>query len=293
MRKRRLRTVFSYLFTFFIAFFVFVMVLLTVTKYTVLSSSYFLKQMDAVDYYANTAMQLNQMIKQNAVPAGLPSEMFENYIQEEDIRSDMITYEEALIAKQEAQVSTASIKQRLQRDITSYASEKKITLTNTMQTGIDNFIKTIEDKYQYLTQFPYFHVYVSMIHIFSTIYWIVMPIVLLATGVLIFFVYRLHGGWRRRRRYYAYAFIGGGLLTSALPMYLYSSRFIEKINLSPQYLYDLMVSMMKTYLSYNIMIGMVIIVVGVVCAFVSIKQKKQETKRYYPSDKLLEGIERV
>lgn len=273
MQKHKLRKQFSFLFTFFIAFFLFVTVILSVTKFTILSSSYFLKQLDQVDYYEHTAMQVIQTMKQNAAPAGLPVDMFDNYIQGETTRTEMLQYQQAVFQNQDVSISTTELKQRLQTDIRAYATNKKITITPDMQIGIDGFIKTIEEKYVYFTQFPYLHVYVSIVNLFSKLYWIVLPVLIGLITILSFFVYRLHGGWRRRRKYYAYALIGAGLLSSALPMYMYIGQFVEKINLHPEYMYDLMVVLMRTYLFNNIVIGFVFIVVGILCAFLTIKKR--------------------
>lgn len=295
MQKKKMKRLFSYLFTFFIAFFLFLIVLLSVAKYTVLSPGYFMKQMDKVNYYENTVTALNKMIQQNAAPAGLPTEMFSNYIKIEDIRTDMINYEKAIIAGKEAEVATSQLNKKLSSDIAKYATDKKIVVNETMQKGIDSFIQAIEEKYQYLTQFPYLNTYVSLCDLFTKIFWISMPILCIGIGVLIFFIYRMNQKWRRRRRYYAYGLIGAGLLSSILPMYLYLGRFIEKINLNPKYMYELMVSVMKSYLSFHMCVGISLIVLGTVVAYVTLKKKNNSNKkeRVYPHNTILEGIEKI
>lgn len=293
MQKRKMKKLFSFLFTFFIAFFLFLIVLLSIAKYTVLSPGYFMKQMDEVNYYENTVTALNKMIQQKAAPAGLPSEMFNNYIKIEDIRSEMIKYEEAIIAGNETVVSTDQLNKRLTTDIIKYASEQKITLNETMQKGIDSFIQTIEETYQYLTQFPYLSIYASVCDLYTKVFWIAMPIVSVGLCLLVFFIHRMHSKWRRRRRYYAYGFIGAGLLTSVLPMVIYAGQFVEKINLNPKYMYELMVTIMKNYLWIHMIVGFILIVIGAAIAYITIKKGNVNKERVYPHETILEGIERI
>lgn len=265
---------------------------MSVTRFTIMSPKYFMNEMENVDYYSNTATELNRMIRQNAAPAGLPTAMFEKYIQIEDIRSDMIQFQKNTFAKQEASMATDHLKERLNKDITSYATEKKITLNKTMQAGIDSFITTILENYQYLTQFPYLQTYASLTSLYAKAYIIAMPILVVALGTVITLIYKLHNSLHRKKRYYAYGIVGGGMLSLVLPMYLYISQFFEKINLNPKYMYELLVSFIKDYLSVLMITGGIIIVIGIAVAYINIKRKQHST-REYPHEMILEGMEKL
>lgn len=291
--QKRLRKICSFLFAFFASFFLLMIVVLSSARFTLLSPQYFLDQLESNNYYEGTAMQLNRMIRQEAGPAGLPSELFDQYIKAEDIHEEMIAYEKAVLNRNEAAIDTSTLKVRLNEDIKKYASEKKIVINAAMQKNIDVFMNSILEKYQYLTQFPYLDVYASVTKMYAKAYVIAIPVLLTAFGIVCLLLYKLYINCQRRKRYFAYALIGSGLLCAALPMYLYINRFFEKININPQYMYNLMVNMMKDFLIANIISGMVLIVAGLLIAFIKVKSKKKKYKKIYTNSTILEGIEKA
>lgn len=278
MNKERLRSFISLIFTFFLAFFMFVIVLLTTTRFTIMSPANFMNKMESVDFYNNTVTELNRAIKQNAAPSGFPLEMFENYVKEEDIREDMITYTKDRIAGKNVEIPTKEFRDRLVSDTDKYIKDNNIQMTDATKKGVTSFIDTSVSKYSYLTQFPYIEYYGQVTSLFSKGFLIGLPVMLVVSGILAFLLARLHVSRRKRRRYYAYGFIGAGLLTSALPIYLYVVNFFERINLKPQYLYNLLVSLTKSYLIINIVAGLALIIVGVIITILKVKKKHKKGK---------------
>lgn len=291
--QKRLRKVCSCLFAFFAAFFLLVIIVLSTARFTLLSPDYFIKEMEASDYYEGTAMQLNRMIRQNAGPAGLPSELFDQYIKVADIHEEMIAYQKAVLNKQEAAIDTNTLKVRLNEDIKKYAADKKIVINGAMQKNIDAFVNSIVEKYQYLTQFPYLDIYASATKLYAKVFIIAIPILLFAFGIVCLLLYRLYRNFHQRKRYYSYVFIGSGLLCAALSMYLYMSRFFEKININPQYMYNLFINLIKAFLIANIISGMVLITAGILIAYIKVNRKKKEYRKSYVNSGMLEGIEKA
>lgn len=293
-KNNRLRTVISYLFTFFIAFFLFVIVLLTTTRFTIMDTTYFMNTLDDTDYYESTATELNRVIKQNAAPSGFPSEMFDNYVKEEDIREDMMQYEKQKINGEAVTISTVKIEERLQNDIDTYIKDNNISVNPSIQVGIDQFKQTIVEKYSYMTQFPYIDMYGKVMQVFQKVFMIAVPVLLIATAVLLIFIHKMYSSRRLRRRFYAYGLIGAGLLTAALPTVLYATRFFEKVNINPEYMYRLLVTLTKNYLMINIVVGSLLIVAGVILTYVKVKKKqikkKQGSSRVYPENELFKKL---
>ncbi|MEG0330637.1 MAG: hypothetical protein RR624_09430 [Longicatena sp.] len=290
MKNKKLKTIISYLFTFFIAFFMFVIVLATTARFTLMSPSYFMKQMNKVEYYNNTTIELNRTFKQNAAPSGFPITLFENYIKEEDIRSDMVAYETAIFDGKKASIPTDKIQKRLINDTNKYITEQKITMNPSIQVAVDQFINANVEKYSYLTSFPYLDVYAKLIKTFQKVYIVVLPILVVSTLILFILIRKMYRSKRRMKRFYAYGFLGAGLLTSVLPMYLYASRFFEKINLNPKYMYELLVALAKNFLLYNILIGLVLVVIGLLISFVKFKKKNGKDERTYVESELFSSF---
>lgn len=279
MTANKTKTIISYLFSFFIAFFMFVIVLLLLTRATILSPSYFLKQMNATQYYENTAIEINRTFKQNAAPSGFPVAMFDSYLKEEDIREDMIQYQKNMMGGKKAEMPTEKIEQRLRDDTNAYILEHKIELSPSIQIGIDTFIQSDIEQYIHLTQFPYIDIYGKLTSFFHKVVMIVVPVLCVVTAILFLALHKLHNTSRRRKRYYAYAWIGAGLMISALPFYLYVAKFFEKIELYPKYIYQLLVSLFNNYLVLNMVVGLVMGIIGLAITYA--KKKKGRSIHYY------------
>lgn len=294
MNNDKLRTGISYLFTFFLAFFLFVIVLMSSVRFTLMDQGYFLERMDEVKYYNNTATELNRLIKQNARAAGFEVSSFESLVKEEDIRDAMINYEKQKLAGESVTISVDGFKERMETTIRTYINNNNLVVDQSVQQSLDQFVNACVEKYSYLTQFPYLDVYGNLMNLYQKGYMIGLPLLSIVAIALGFFVSRLHKSSRRIRRFYAYGLIGAGLLVAVAPMVLYALRFFEKINLEPKYMYDLLVSMTRTLLMSNIIVGLVLIILGILVTYIKPKKKKKKDKtdRKYPNDDMLKNIER-
>lgn len=71
------------------------------------------------------------------------------------------------------------------------------------------------------------------------------------------------------------------------------SRFFEKININPQYMYNLFINLIKAFLIANIISGMVLITAGILIAYIKVNRKKKEYRKSYVNSGMLEGIEKA
>ncbi|MEG0315212.1 MAG: hypothetical protein RR646_08150 [Erysipelotrichaceae bacterium] len=278
MDKRKLKKVINFIFSFFIAFFIFLVLIMTSTRFSVMNERYFIKTLDKVDYYKNTALELNRFIRLNAVPSGFPTEMFEGYITEEDIRSDMIEYEMKMFNHEEADISTKKIDKRIRNTVNTYIVKNNIIMNESLDIGVEAFITAIVKQYSYLTKFPYINMYADLVTRFNKIYVIATPILLTLIAVLTVLMIKINTRAKRRREYGSYVFIGSGLLVGALPTVMLAEKFFQKISLNPKYMYDLIVALGRNYLIINVILGLILIGVGLLLILVKIKKKESRQK---------------
>ncbi|MGX8833538.1 hypothetical protein ACWG0P_04925 [Amedibacillus sp. YH-ame6] len=285
MSKNTWRLIITYIFTFSLAFFLFLIMLLSCIRFTVMSPTFFFKTMETVDYYNNTATQLTRYIKQQARGAGFEIDVFDKFVQEEDVREKMITYEQSVLDQEQAVIDTSQFKQKLQTTIETYAQNNNIKIDANTQLSLDRFTENCINKYVYLTQFPYLGIMGNMMNLFNKVYMIVIPILLFVSVISCFFIYRLQTRNHRRKKYFAVALISAGLLISIAPATLYSMKIFEKISINPEYMYNLVVQYSRSLLVSCMIIGVFLIAFGFQVAYIKSihKSNKHKDMRIYRS----------
>ena len=88
-KKSSSRTTLSYILSLLIAIFLSILVVLTVTRFTVMSPSFLISKMDGADFYKQSVVSLNEEIQQETQSTGFPIEMFENYVDEDTAKTAM------------------------------------------------------------------------------------------------------------------------------------------------------------------------------------------------------------
>ena len=71
-KKSSSRTTLSYILSLLIAIFLSILVVLTVTRFTVMSPSFLISKMDGADFYKQSVVSLNEEIQQETQSTGFP-----------------------------------------------------------------------------------------------------------------------------------------------------------------------------------------------------------------------------
>lgn len=271
----------SMLFSFFMAFFLFAFILLSVIRFTLMNPSYIISKMDSVEFYENAVTELNRTIKQNAQPAGFELELFENFVTTADVQEDMRSYVKDGFEGEPNSLDTTEFEQKLSKTIQEYANTKNITITSDLQTGIDNFVSANLENYHHFLEFPFLNYYVQGYDLYKKVFIFAAPFMAVLTLVMGFVICKLHKSRRRKKRELAYGFIGSGLMISVLPMYLVAVKTVERIQLSPQYLYNLIVQLGTNCLYILIFLGVLMVLLGLFLTYYKPKKKGNHIKRDY------------
>lgn len=271
----------SMLFSFFMAFFLFAFILLCVIRFTLMNPSYIISKMDSVEFYENAVTELNRTIKQNAQPAGFDLELFDNFVTTADVQEDMRSYVKDGFKGDVKSLDTTEFQQKLSKTIQEFASTKNIVITADLQSGIDSFVSANLDNYHHFLEFPFLNYYVQGYKLYKKAFLIAAPLMAVLTIVMGVIICKLHKSRRRKKRELAYSFIGSGLMVSALPMYLTAVKAVERIQLSPQYLYNLIVQLGTNCLYILMITGIMMCGIGTFLTYYKPKKKGNHIKRDY------------
>lgn len=272
-----------YIFAFFLSFFLFLLTLFTITRFSIFGESYLFARLNQTDYYENAVEQYNRVLKQNTRPTNLPIELFDNYVKTVDVMDDMKTYIDVGFQGETYTIDISSFQMKMTQTIDTYVNEHQLAIDATTQKAIDSFINANVVNYEKLIAFPYFEYISKGIVIVHKAFLIIAPVLFLLCLLMVFIQLRLHKSRRRKKRWLAYSFIGNGLLLLVCPSLLLGFKVFHRIQLEPQYLYSLINSIMNRYCILLIVAGFISILFGVFLTYFKKKDKKSKhrIKRNY------------
>lgn len=274
-----MKKVISYIFSFFLAFFLFILTVLCVIRFNVASESYFLKQLDKADYYESAVEGYNRLLKQNARPTNFPIELFDNYVKTVDVIDDMKESVKAGFNGKSYEASTDVIKQRLKDTTNGYIQENQIAINSETQTAIDTFIDANTTNYAKLLQFPYIEYIGKGINVFHKIFWMAAGGLSVLCLLLAFAQIRMHKSRRRRKRWLAYSFMGAGLMSSIMPAMLLSFKVFDRIQIEPEYLYRVLTAVLNGTTVVLLIVGILWVILGVFLTYFKPKKKNKSKKQ--------------
>lgn len=266
------RKTLSYLFSLLIAIFLSIFVVLTVTRFTIMSPSYILRQMNNADFYEQSIADLNDEIQQETQSTGFPIEMFENYLNPDDYKAIIESNMKAAFENGNTEIDTTQFEQQLDQDINQYIKDNNILINTDSENAIALMKSNLVELYKSYITFPYVSIIYEVIDTYQSLYLIAAVILIVLIAIASVFLYRLYSNYKGRRRYFAYALSSSGLMCLLLPGVLYFGKFVNKINLSPAYFYDFFTGMFNSYLLIYVIIGFVMIVLANVFAYIKFKR---------------------
>mgnify|MGYP000038901247 CR=1 FL=1 len=269
-KKSSSRTTLSYILSLLIAIFLSILVVLTVTRFTVMSPSFLISKMDGADFYKQSVVSLNEEIQQETQSTGFPIEMFENYVDEDTAKTAMEKYINNAFDGGETTISTTEFETKLTQDIDNYLN---IIINSESQEAISVLKSNLIDLYKSYLSFPYLALVIDVINTYDGIFLIAAAALVVLIGLASFLLYRLYSHYQGRRRYFSYALSASGLMCFALPFFIYIGKFIDKISLSPAYFYNFFTSTLNSYMLTFVIVGLVMIVLANIVAYIKFERK--------------------
>lgn len=269
-----MKKVISFIFSFFLAFFLFLLTTITVMRFTVVGETYFMSQLNKTNYYESAVVSYNRLLKQNARPTNFPVELFDNFVNTADVIDDMKAGIKASFRGDTYEADTGDISNRLKQITDGYISDNNLTVNQRTTDAIHTFVDANTDNYAQLLVFPYMNLLSKGIKVFHKVYWIAAILLIVLCAVLTFAQIRMHKSRRRKKRWLAYSLIGAGLMGSVFPAILLGQKIFDRIQIDPEYLYDVIVAVMNGSMMILIFISILWILLGIFLTYFKPNHKK-------------------
>lgn len=243
-------------------------------RFTVVGETYFMSQLNKTNYYESAVVSYNRLLKQNARPTNFPVELFDNFVNTADVIDDMKAGIKASFRGDTYEADTSDISKRLKQITDGYISDNNLMVNQRTTDAIHTFVDANTDNYAQLLVFPYMNLLSKGIKVFHKVYWIAAILLIVLCAVLTFAQIRMHKSRRRKKRWLAYSLIGAGLMGSVFPAILLGQKIFDRIQIDPEYLYDVIVAVMNGSMMILIFISILWILLGIFLTYFKPKRKK-------------------
>ena len=263
----------SGLFSFFISFFLFLLLFVCISKATLLDEGYLLATLDKTNYYADVTQELTEDFKRSAGAAGFQPSVYDGFLKEAEVKEAAIAYIETSFTGKEAVVDQDSFKKKLNTYLHDIIKKENLKLDEESWQRLDKYIRINAQGYKQYVQFPFIQYMVMGVQMMDRI----LPFAIGACAILllfsVFFLIRMKMKKENTLLFLGSAAGGAGWMLALLPAGIMLGGFTHRIRLEPEYYYNFFVAFLDGYLWMLILIGIAFILTGMILILCVYKNK--------------------
>ncbi len=254
--------------SFMLGFVLFLLSICLVLRLTFFSQDFMLDSMANTGYYEMVKDELCDKLKNLGHASGLPDEFFDDFVDDIDIVEVERNYVSAFYTDVSTLVDTDTFKQELMDAINVYIDEKNIDKEKAKEENLGYFIDEASSIYVKSVTVSFFSILANYINKLDSplrMTEIGLGAAALIIAAIIFFTNRyVH----RRYRYLTYGLGGGFLSVIVIPIVVFASGIIPKVNLTTRSLYNLFVGYFNSMFMYFWIFSAILLFLAVLCFFV-------------------------
>lgn len=224
---------------FLLSISLFLLSLCVTLEATFLNSNYIFDRMNSTNYFVEKAAEINQSLTDLGYASGLDEEFFFDFVDSVMISEDTEKYLKNYYSGESNQVDRTAFKQYFNEELDKYIAEKNITDVNAYSR--DYLVNRAAGIYGESLQMPMFITLSGYIRFAKDC----MPFVILGIAVfagILCLVIVLTNRWKHRAlRYLCCASIGTTLSVGIIPVVVFASGYINKLNTASRALYIVLV----------------------------------------------------
>ncbi len=262
------------LFSFFISFFLFLLLFVCISKATLLNEGYLLATLDKTNYYADVTQELTEDFKRSAGAAGFQPSVYDGFLKEAEVKEAATAYIETSFTGKEAVVDQDSFKKKLNTYLHEIIKKENLKLDEDSRQRLDKYIRINAQGYKQYVQFPFIQYMVMGVQMMDRI----LPFAIGACAILllfsVFFLIRMKMKKENTLLFLGSAAGGAGWMLALLPAGILLGGFTHRIRLEPEYYYNFFVAFLDGYLWMLILIGIAWILMGIILILFVFKKRK-------------------
>lgn len=237
------RRIISLLLSFFIALFFGSATYLVAGYFGFFNESVIYDSLNSSDYYPKALEYYSNSTKTLTVLYGVDDSVLQDTTNSVKFKIDVDNCIHTSFYGKKCIIDTESMESKISANMTAFMVAEDITLTTEVQTGIDEFTKMTLDNYAKSVNIPYFSFYVGVKNKADRLILAGTLGLVLIGGFLISLILGMYKRKLKALRYIIYSTITTGLLCIIVPVYLLWSRFYERVQITPDYVSQLISSL--------------------------------------------------
>ncbi|MEI5991732.1 hypothetical protein [Enterococcus crotali] len=266
---------------FFIAFlssvFLFAFLILLTLRVTLFSENYIAKQAAKADYYSQLTEEINRQVENSALGSNIPEGVLNRSISKELVKKDVDAYFKAMYntGTKYSISNEKAVHDAVSKAITSYMEEKAIQTTPESVQAVNGLSDNAVKIYKGYIELPFLVSYGRKVMNYKSTLMIFMGVCGVLWVLLSFSLYSsLRGYFHRLLRYWAYIWIGSGLMMAVVPAFILMQGVFKRLGIQSKAMYDFIQTYLSSFLWLFIMVGVISIVAGIIFGVLSeIKRK--------------------
>lgn len=202
-------------------------------------------QLEKTDYYTNVRVAIEENAAELLLPSGLPESIMEGVIDAEEVRHDTENAVRMSLKGQGYKADTRGLEERFRQNIQTYIEENDIALSEETEAGIEQLFKSVKKEYERCMDFPFIKYFVRYRTVFHKLFVPATALFVIMSVVICALLLRLQRWRHRGMRYINYATLAAGWMIGVMAMIPLASKVYTRINVSPKYMYDLLVGVVR------------------------------------------------
>lgn len=280
MRKRgqSMKTISRYFIAFLSSVFLFAFLILLTLRLTLFSESYIEKQAAKADYYSELTEEINRQVENSSLGSNIPQGVLNQSISEALVKKDVDAYFSAMYntGSKYAISNEKEIQAAVSKAISDYMTEKGIQATPESESAVAGLSENTVKIYKGYVELPFLVSYGRKVMNYKSTLVIFMVICGVLWALLSFFLYSsLRGYVHRLFRYWAYIWVGSGLMMVVVPAIILIQGTLTKLGIQSKAMYGFIQTYLSSFLWLFIIVGAVSIVAGISFGILSEIKRKQ------------------
>lgn len=277
-RKRRIRRLVSLILSFLLALCITSFLVLVGCKVGVFNTSVLLSQLNKTNYYENISNAIRENVGDIVRPTGLPESVLEGVIDDDRVYLDAKATIEASLENKKYQVDMTYLEQTFTKNIDAYIRRENKLSNASTQAGLKKLLNEIKEEYIRLLDFPFIKYFVKYQAMYEKIFLPAAAGLLVVIIILCFVLIKMQRWAHRGIRYISYATLASAIMTGILPLIIQLSGAYKRINISPKYLYNLLMGVISSDLAVflYLSLGCIFAFAGEMAAIKILKERAVE-----------------
>lgn len=267
-----------------------VLMIMTVLLYTsFLSYGSIIRNLNSINYYEDIKEYTLERIYDILIPTGLPNSITDDVFTLETYKFNVNGYIESTLNGTVFEFETTEIRDGLTRNINAFLESEGL-YGYVEQSVIDEVIEAILESYISIAKLPFLSTIADYIGIYRQLLNYIVPACLVIIAFCAYMNFQINKWKHRFYRYQAYSCVATGLMITIIPLIIKVWGGYARIALQPDYINHFIVYQINALLQAFIIVGILLIISGVLIAWLSEKGRetliKEIKSKYKKVDKV-------